>query len=178
MTISLNSRNLPLGAHRSGFSLSAIGTTVVGDGTCEDGRGERVSRAVRGSRGVGGRGTAGADGTAAAATEPGWGGGRWGTARRPSTPIASPSYPRLLRYTWALFPRSRWPPCAAHWWSAGLASWGTSGWAACPSLTWSWAAASASRTCIRDQFLTRLATSPVCPSGSTARMPRKKKSSR
>lgn len=176
MTISLNSRNLPLGPRRCrGFSLSAIGTTVVGDGTCGGVRGERASRAGPASWAAAARGRAGAGGTAAAATEPARGGALSGTARSPRTPFASPSYPRLLRYTWAQFPRSPWPPCAARWWSAGLESWGTSVSDACRSPTWSSAAASASRTCIRGRSQRRLATSLGSPSGLIARRPRKNK---
>lgn len=100
MTISLNSRNHRWGPHRSGFfSLSAIETTVVGDGTCGDGKGEHGSKVDPKSREGGARGTVGAGGTAAAAMEPARGDGRLGIERYPRTPIASPSYPRLLRYT-------------------------------------------------------------------------------
>lgn len=179
MTISLNSRNLPRGrVDVGGFSLSAIGTTVVDDGTCAGVRGERASKAGPGSWGAAARDRGGAGGTAAAATAPARGDVLAGTALSPRTPIASPSYPRLLRYTWALFPRSPSRPCAARWWWAGLGSWGTSGSAACRSPTWSWAEASASRTCTRGPFLTQLATSLVSPSGSTARMPGKEKQTR
>lgn len=61
-----------------------------------DGRG---SRAALGGRWGGVRGRAGAGGgTAVSATRP-MGGDLWDTARSPRTPIASPSYPRQLRYT-------------------------------------------------------------------------------
>lgn len=45
------------------------------------------------------KGRGGAGGTAAAATGLARGGVLADTARSPRTPIASPSYPRLLRYT-------------------------------------------------------------------------------
>lgn len=150
---------------------STIGTTVGGGATCGDGIGVRGSRAVLTSLEVAGRGTGGADGTAAAATGRAPGGVLWGTALSSRTPIVSPSYPRQLRYRWARFPRSLWPPCAARWSSAGRGSSDTSESAACPRPMWSSAGASASRRYTHALSRTRLVASLVSRSGSTVRMP-------